>query len=169
MTGIAKIRFCLAIVLLGLVPSVAAQGIPRKLWGKWVIHRDVPTSTISCWGDEQARVIIGTQIEYRSDLFRWKNIVAKHPSVKTVVISAQRFREENSGGGARGSQVSFSQLGIKAPEATQVTIEHAPADVTGGTTEIPGDRVFIKDENTIVFSVCNLYFEAKRVTSITPR
>jgi len=24
--------------------------------------------------------------------------------------------------------------------------------------EIPDDEVFLKDENTIIFSVCNLYF-----------
>ena len=39
---------------------------------------------------------------------------------------------------------------------------HEPANITGATIEIPGDDVLIKDKNTIIFSVCNVYYEARR-------
>ena len=62
-----------------------------------------------------------------------------------------------------GSQVSFHQLGIAAKSAREISIHHAPANISGATVEIPGDSVLVKDSDTIVFSVCNIYFEAKRV------
>ena len=45
----------------------------------------------------------------------------------------------------------------------QVSINHAPAKIAGATTEVPGDVVLLKNRDAIVFSVCNIYFEAKRL------
>jgi hypothetical protein len=50
----------------------------------------------------------------------------------------------------------------------QISIEHPPASITGGTVEIPGDVALVKDQNTIIFSACNVYFEAKRVGIQSP-
>lgn len=142
---------------------LAAQNIPQELVGKWVIQRELPTRTISCWGEKEARAIIGTQIEYTADSFRWKYIVVKQPTVEIAVVSAEQFQRENSSPSVNGSQVSFRQLGINAPEVRQVSIHHAPAGITGATTEIPGDVALLKNHNAIVFSVCNVYFEAERL------
>jgi hypothetical protein len=43
------------------------------------------------------------------------------------------------------------------------TTQHAPANITGATTEIPGDKILPKDIDALIFSVCNVYFEAQRV------
>jgi len=145
---------------------LAAQNIPQDLVGKWVIQREIPTRTISCWGEKEAKAIIGTDIEYTADSFRWKDIVVKHPTITVAIVSAEQFQRENSSPGANGSQVSFRQLGIDAPEMKQVSINHEPAEITGATTEIPGDEVLLKNRNAIVFSVCNVYFEAKRLRPI---
>ena len=149
------------ILLAGSV--LAAQNIPRELVGKWVIQRELPSRTISCWGEKEARVIIGTELEYTADFFRWKHIVVKHPTVAVAVVRAEQFQRENSSPSVNGSQVSFRQLGVDAPEMKQVSINHEPAEITGATTEIPGDVILLKNRNAIVFSVCNVYFEAKRV------
>ena len=45
-----------------------------------------------------------------------------------------------------------------------MSISHQPAEITKTTTEIPGDEVLLKNNDTIVFSVCSLYFEAKRLS-----
>ena len=89
----------------------------------------------------------------------------KHASAETATVTAAQFHEENSGHGADSSQVTFGQLGIKDAATTGITIKHSDANITGATTEIPGDVVLIRDKNTIVFSVCNIYFEAKRNVS----
>src|SRR5215469_14617981 len=126
------------LLVLLLASAVATAQMPKELVGKWVVQREVPTRTISCWGEEDAESIIGSEIEYTPDSFRWKNTVVKHPTVEVRVVTAEQFERENSSPSVNGSQVSFRQLGIKAPETKQVSVNHPPAEITKATTEIPG-------------------------------
>ncbi|MFY9903655.1 MAG: hypothetical protein WBD45_16310 [Terriglobales bacterium] len=155
-----KHLFC---TLLLACSMLSAQNIPQELVGKWIVQRELPARTISCWGEKEAKAILGTEIEYTTDSFRWKRIVVKHPTVAVVVVSAEQFQRDNSSPSVNGSQVSFRELGINAPEMKQVSINHAPAKIAGATTEVPGDVVLLKNRDAIVFSVCNIYFEAKRL------
>ena len=109
--------------------------------------------------------MLRTEIEYSPEVFRWKNAVIKRPVAKTTVVTAQQFHDERSGQGRDSSQVTFRELGIKANNVTEIVIQHPPANITGGTVEIPGDTVLIKDANTLIFPVCNVYFEARRVSN----
>jgi hypothetical protein len=152
-----------AFVLFNMVTIAQAQSIPKEIWGTWTIQRELSTRTISCWGEEDAKKIIGTQIEYSDKTFRWDKVRTSSPKTETKVITADQFRTENSSPSSNGSPVDFHQLGIAAKETMEISIDHEPANISSATTEIPGDEVLIKGENTIVFSVCNLYFEAKRV------
>jgi hypothetical protein len=145
--------------------TTPAHMIPQQLWGKWVVTREIPTTTISCWGSAEAKTLLGTEIEYSKALFRWKNVVTEHPVAESTVVSAEQFYDDNSGQGSNSSQVAFRQLGIKASKATQILIHHPPAAITGNTIEIPGDEVLLESKNTIIFSACNVYFEAKRVST----
>jgi hypothetical protein len=151
-------------VCLAFAKGAPSQTIPKDLWGTWVVRRTIPTSTISCWGEKEAKKIIGTEIEYSEQRFRWKRAITKNPDVETKTVTAQQFHEGNSGGGANSSQVTFAQLGIKAESVVQITIRHPSATITEATGEIPGDNVLVKDKSTIIFSVCNVYFEAERRT-----
>jgi hypothetical protein len=114
---------------------------------------------LSCWGEKEVKAFVGTEIEYNADSFRWKDIFISHPTVVVTTVTADEFQKNSSGS---GSFVDFRGLGIPRSEATKVQIQHPPADITGGSIEIPGDDVLIKDRNTIVFSVCGVYFEGKR-------
>jgi uncharacterized protein YecT (DUF1311 family) len=143
-------------------PDTNPGAIPAELVGRWTVVKTLPTKTISCWGEEDAKRLIGTEIVYTADSFQWKDAVAKNPKTTRTIVSARNFQLNNSGGGANDSNVSFKQLGIATPRATQITIDHPDADVTGGTSEIPGDVVLLRDPTHIVFSVCNLYFLAER-------
>jgi len=154
---------CFPLLLMALVTSLHAQQIPQQLWGAWTVTQILPANTISCWGDKEAKAIIGTRIEYSANLFRWKTAEVKNPKATVKTYTAEQFHNEYSGGGANDSQVSFDQLGIHAHEVREVSIEHPDADITGGTTEIPGDKVLLKSNARIVFSVCNVYFEARRI------
>lgn len=151
-------------VCLAFGKAAPSQTIPKELWGTWVVRRMLPTSTISCWGEKEAKKIIGTEIEYSTQRFRWKRAITKNPDVETKTVTAQQFHDGNSGSGVNSSQVTFAQLGIKEESAVQVTIRHPSATITEATGEIPGDNVLLKDKNTIIFSVCNVYFEAERRT-----
>jgi hypothetical protein len=151
------------LLFIALVSSLHAQQIPQQLWGAWTVTQILPANTISCWGDKEAKALLGTRIEYSANLFRWKTAEVKNPKATVKTYTAEQFRDEYSGGGANSSQVSFDQLGIHAHQVDQVTIEHPDADITGGTTQIPGDTVLLKSNSSIVFSVCNVYFEARKL------
>ena len=170
---ICSSKTAIALVLCVTLSSAAigaagpSSTIPEELWGKWIIVRELNTRTISSWGEDQAKELIRTEIEYFGVGFRWKDISGSAESVEVKAVSADQFHEENSGKGANSSQVTFEQLGIKAARTKQITIGHPSGGLTP-TTEIPGDQVLIKGRDTIVFSVCNVYFEARRVSVSTP-
>ena len=141
------------------------QTIPEQIWGKWVVTRQIPTTTISCWGAAEAKTLLGTEIEYSPEVFRWKDVVTTQPVAEARIVNAEQFHDDNSSKGANSSQITFRQLGIKANQAMLISIHHPPAEITGGTSEIPGDEVLVKNKGTIVFAACNLYFEAKRIST----
>src|SRR5262249_22680949 len=130
----------LILIFAGLAIACPAQTIPQELWGKWKITRGIPTGAIGCWGKAEAKKLIGTQIEYSNDVFRWKDVVTKNPKAEVKSVSAAQFQQDNSSPSSNGSQVSFQQLGIKAGTAKQIIIQHDDANVTGATAEIPGDN-----------------------------
>ena len=142
-----------------------AQTVPEQIWGKWVVSREIPTTTISCWDGAEAKALLGTEIEYSAEVFRWKDVVTTHPVAEARMVSAEQFHDDNSGKGSNSSQITFRQLGIKAKQAMLISIHHPPAKITGGTIEIPGDEVLVKSKDAVVFAACNVYFEAKRVST----
>lgn len=58
--------------------------------------------------------------------------------------------------------MDFKQLGILRPGTTLIDLSHDQIESIDGADNFPGDRVLIKAKNTIIFSVCNVYFEARR-------
>ena len=149
-------------LVLLLQPAVALQEIPQQLQGNWRVTRLIPTRTVSCWGNRDAKKLLRTTIHYGANSFEWKNHNVSDPRVAVRSMTASRFHDEYSGGGASDSQIDFDQLGIQMPSPTIVTLSHPEANITGSTTEIPGDWALLKDNDTIVVSACNLYFEAHR-------
>ena len=154
-----------AAMLFLVTATIWSQAIPEQLQGRWIIRRTIPTQTISCWDYKQARILHGTTIEYTADSLRWKDRTASHPGVSSREISADDFRMEYSGSGTPDSFVDFRQLGIKKPAATLVVLAHEAIAPIEGADALPGDTVLIKDNNTIIISVCNVYFEARRIAS----
>ena len=143
--------------------STTVRAIPGQLAGRWVVKRMLPTNTISCWSQKEADSFIGTELQYSRDQFRWKNVVVKNPQTEISVLSAEEFHARFSGGNANSSQVNLKELGPSQERVTMIKIFHPPANITGGTIEIPGDQVFLKDPITIIVTACNVYFEAKKV------
>ena len=147
------------------IATAQGQTVPEQIWGKWVVNRKIPTTTISCWDEAEAKTLLGTQIEYSSEVFRWKDVVTAHPTAEAKMVNAEQFHDDNSGKGSNSSQITFRQLGITAKQVMLISIHHPPAQIAGGTIEIPGDEVLMKNKDTIIFAVCNVYFEAKRVSA----
>jgi hypothetical protein len=152
----------LCLLVAAQVVPPAPHEIPLSLRGDWVITRIIPTRTISCWDQREARGLLGTRIVYSADSFEWEDHGMQHSTATIRIWAKDDFLHEYCGGGPRDSCVDFGQLGIHADRATVLTIQHPAASITGATTEIPGDWVLLKNPDTIIVSVCNLYFDAHR-------
>ena len=139
--------------------SLPAEPLPVRLQGTWHIARVLQTGNTACWGPEQAAPLLGSTLTYRGDSLRWRGGSVALEEVTTRTVTAAQFSREN--GGAEGS-ASFAQLGIHTPSVTEVDLQHEDMDITGATTEVPGDSVLLAGPNRIVVSACGVYFEATR-------
>ncbi len=168
----SKIKFAAgAGVLLAVVlrPSLAAepvaQPVPARLQGSWRITRILPTHNETCWDVPRARQLIGTTLLYRAHSMHWRGGDVPLQDAFTRQLTASDFKQENAG---TTGTADFDQLGIHAPGVTEVDLQHEDADITGATTEVPGDSVLLAGPNRIVVSACRVFYEAKRVGASTP-
>jgi len=154
---------CFLLCLVGLPQGETKQAIPQQIAGSWTVLRELPTKAISCWSKEDVKKLLGTKILYSDKIFRWDKTTIENPSVGVRTVTAEQFHDENSGIGRRGVEITLQDLGIHADSIVEIEIKHTPAHLFDETSEIPGDDVIVKDATTIIFPVCNTYFEAKRV------
>jgi hypothetical protein len=148
---------------LGLAAHMAAEPLPSQLQGTWRIVRVLPTSNQPCWTREQAAPLVGSTLTYTPEAIRWRGGEVPLDDITTRELTASTFSEENSSG---ERPASFAQLGIRAPRVLEVNFQHEDMDITGSTTEVPGDSVLIAGPNRIVVSACGVYFEATRAASL---
>ena len=145
-------------------PNTAPNSnIPQELLGKWIIRKVLPTNTTSCLDNKQAQSLVGTEIEYRADSFRWKTTNVRSSGSSTNMIGAQEFAQDMSGS---GSHIDFNLLGIAASAVKQITIDHPDVKIAelsqNGSAAVPGESVLVEGPNTIIFEICNTYFEGRR-------
>jgi hypothetical protein len=148
-----------ATFLTALTVTTSAEPLPGRLQGTWRITRVLPTTNKTCWNKEQALPLVGSTLTYRDDSMHWRGGDVPIAGIATREVTEEQFRKENSGG---ETPADFSQLGIHAHAVTEVDLQHEDADITGSTTEVPGDSVLLVGPNRIVVSACGVYFEATR-------
>ena len=146
--------------------QLAAEPLPTQLAGTWRIARVLPTSNASCWDKHQAAPLVGSTLTYRRGAMRWRGGEVPLEGITTRTLTDAQFRRENSGS---AGAASFSQLGIHAPSVLEVDLQHEDMDITGATTEVPGDSVLLAAPNRIVVSACGVYFEATRGAATVER
>jgi hypothetical protein len=151
-------------VILLLVASgqLSAEPLPAGLRGIWRIARILPTHNITCWGQDQAAKLIGSELIYADRSMRWQGGPVPLQGIVTREVTAEEFAAENAGG--KGHSIDFNMIGIHAASVTEVDLQHEDADITGATTEVPGDAILLVAPNRIVVSACGVYYEAARVT-----
>ena len=166
MTANIRPRYITAVLatLFLTVATLPAEPLPGRLQGTWRIVRVLPTSNTACWGPEQAQPLVGSTLTYREDSLRWRDGSVPLNDITTRTVTADEFSKEN--GGAEG-RASFSELGIRAHSVLEVDLQHEDMDITGATTEVPGDSVLMAGPNRIVVQACGVFFEAMRSASVT--
>lgn len=149
-------------VVVGAVAAPLGAPVPARLQGTWRITRVLPTRNVACWDEARARQLVGTTLVYRGRSMRWKGGEVSLQDAFTREVTAREFQQESSGS---DGGVDFGQLGVRASAVTEVDLQHEDADVTGATTEVPGDTVLLAGPNRIVVSACRVYYEATRVSA----
>ena len=89
----------------------------------------------------------------------WQGGQVDVPEALTRTLSRRKFQEEY--------KIDLAELGIKAESVTEIDLQHEDADITGATTEVPGDTVVIAGASRIVVSACGVYYEALRSKAAT--
>ena len=73
----------------------------------------------------------------------------------TRTLSQRKFQAEY--------KVALPELGIVSPSVTEIDLQHEDADITGATTEVPGDTILVAGAGRIVVSACGVFYSAIRV------
>lgn len=165
-TSVQRLTVSLAAFLL-LAAPLSAEPLPRRLQGAWRITRVLPTSNTACWGRKQAQPLIGSILTYRDDSLRWRGGTVPLEDVSTRTVTADEFSKENGGSAGSDRAASFTQLGIHFRTVLEVDLQHQDMDITGATTEVPGDSVLLAGPNRIIVSACGVFFEATRASAMT--
>ncbi len=149
-----------------LATTLSAEPLPGRLQGTWRISRVLPTSNTACWGREQAQPLVGSTLTYQGNSLRWRGGAVPLNDITTRTVTAAQFSKENAG--SEGT-ASFAQLGIRANSVLEVDLQHEDMDITGATTEVPGDSVLLAGPNRIIVSACGVFFEASRSAATVTR
>jgi hypothetical protein len=139
-----------------LLPSAAAEPVPASLAGAWRINRIVPTSNHGCWTPQHAQAFVGTTLFYTAHSIRWQGQEVHVPEVVLRPVSDADFRAETGGDNA----ATFAELGITAKTVMEADLQHEDMDITGGSTEVPGDAALLVAPGRIIISACGVYMEA---------
>jgi hypothetical protein len=86
-------RLALAFGLFILGSWSYSQTTPKELWGKWSVSGELPTQTISCWGEAEAKSLLGPEIEYSTTIFRWKQSHLQNPVATTKTGICRRISQ----------------------------------------------------------------------------
>ena len=146
--------------------GLGAESLPSQLQGSWRIVKLLPTTNAACWTKEQAAPLIGSTLVYAPKMMTWKGGEVPLLGVSTRLVDAEDLKSEFS---HDTKPADFTQLQIQKDRVLEVNLQHEDADITGASTEVPGDSVLLAATNRIVGSVCGVYFEATRVTVPKPR
>ena len=148
---------CAALMATAMAATTSAEPLPSQLAGTWRITRVLPTKNTACWSLEQAQPLVGSTLTYRNHAMRWRGGEVSLEDINTRQVTDEEFREESAG-------ADFEQLGIHASQVLEVDLQHEDADITGASTEVPGDSILVVAPGRIVVSACGVYFEATRPT-----
>ena len=159
---LAGLLLSVAVGMVGMTTS--AQSLPSQLAGSWKITRVLPTHNTPCWDATQAQPMLGSSLYYGASAMRWRGGEVPLQGITMRMVSGAEFKKENSGD---NGAADFTQLGIHSGSVLEVDMQHEDADITGATTEVPGDSVLIAGQNRIIVSACGVFFEARRAGMTT--
>ena len=147
----------------GLNTARGQERLPQQVAGTWRITRVLPArSGAACWTEKEAQPLVGSLLDYEQHSMRWQGGTVALHGITTRVVNSADLAEEAPAGDGRAA-MTLTSLGIQAKGVTEVNLQHEDMDITGATTEVPGDSVLLAGPGRIVVSACGVYLEARRV------
>jgi hypothetical protein len=140
-----------------LVAPSHAQAIPAALAGRWRIVKILPTRNTQCWDQERARTLLGSTLTYQLHTMVWQGGPVAISEALSRTLTRHSFQDEY--------QVDLPELGIAAAEVEEIDLQHEDADITGATTEVPGDTILLAGPGRIVVSACGVFYSAVRAAA----
>ncbi len=131
-----------------------AQAMPLSVTGTWKIVKILPTHNDACWDEAHAKTLVGSTLRYRQGTMTWRGGDVAVPEALSRTLSRRKFQDEY--------KVDLAELGIRAASVTEIDLQHEDADITGATTEVPGDTIVLAAPGRIVVSACGVFYEATR-------
>jgi hypothetical protein len=140
-----------------LAAGHAAAQIPSALLGTWRVDRILSAPATACWDADRARTLLGTTLTYEPSKMIWQGGDVPLQGILAIsrTLNAPRYAHEYT--------VGFDALGIHAPAIREIDLQHEDADITGSTTEVPGDTVVLAAPGRIIVSACGVFYEASRL------
>ena len=138
------------------VSTARAQSIPSSLSGKWRLVKILPTHNPQCWDETRAKSLVGTLMVYQAHAMVWQGGAVPITDALSRTLSRPSFQNEY--------RVDLPELGITAGSVEEIDLQHEDADITGATTEVPGDTILIAAPGRIVVSSCGVFYAAVRLS-----
>ena len=155
--SIPVLRLFLFTGLIASTSTTMAQAMPASITGTWRIVKVLPTTNLQCWDAERAKTLLDTTLTYRPKLMAWRGGDVTIAEALSRTLTRRQFKDEY--------KVDLAELGIAAPSVLELDLQHEDADITGSTTEVPGDTVLLAGPGKIVVSACGIFYSAVRVTT----
>ncbi len=153
--------FVLATAVVLRIPSASPQSIPTSVTGTWRIVRQLTAPIPACWDDTHLKGLVGSTLRYQSGAMAWQGGKIATPEALSRTLSRRKFVDEY--------KQDLTSLGIHAEEITEIDLQHEDADITGATTEVPGDTILLAGPGRILVSACGAFYEAVRPGPRAPR
>lgn len=135
--------------------DLVAQAIPQPITGTWKIVKILPTHNPACWSQERGKTLLGSTLTYSSHAMVWQGGLVPVSDTVSRTLSRRKFMDEY--------KVDLPELGISAASVLELDLQHEDADITGATTEVPGDTVVLAGPGKIVVSACGVFYSAVRL------
>ena len=132
----------------------SAQAVPASIAGTWRIAKILPTKNVQCWDADRAKTLLGTTLQYAPGRITSQGVSYPIAEAFTRTLSLRKFQDEY--------KVDLADLGIHGSSVQEIDLQHEDADVTGATTEIPGDTILLAGPGRLVVSACGVFYSALR-------
>jgi hypothetical protein len=136
--------------------SVGAETPPSAIRGVWRLRSIYETKNVQGINFNQSTSLVGSRMIIGANWIASCDQRVQVSGVKTSSESAAAFSDKSNG-------VSLRDVGIQRPQVEYVELTGDKSGNCFGTYQVPGEQIFIKNQNELVVYFTGVYYRATRV------